>query len=181
MQPTATERLIVEMLCKIYKKLEITDSYDPDIVARAIGSHDYWVLDVKYGLRDGDGSMPPHVAAVSDTLDMYQFLQESFAEFDEDQIALISQIGLGTSPEFPGYDGGTEVEYSRAARYLVSDLNRFTGLHGSVSTNSHAPLAPMYARMVEVFLPIRATLDGRRMTFEEFVKVWRAAIHPNNR
>ena len=181
MQPTATEKLIVEMLCKIYKKLEITDSYDPDIVARAIGSHDYWVLDVKYGLRDGDGSMPPHVAAVSDTLEMYHFLQESFAEFDEDQIALISQIGLGTSSEFPGYDGDTEVEYSRAARYLVSDLNRFTSLNGSVSANSHAPLAPMYARMVEEFLPIRSNLKGRKMTHEEFIKVWRAAIHPNNR
>ncbi|WEJ22976.1 YfbU family protein [Pseudomonas sp. SD17-1] len=181
MQPTATERLIVEMLCEVYKKLEITDSYDPDIVARAMGSQDYWVLDWKYDVRDGDSETPPHVTAVVDTLDMYQFLQEAYEAFDDEQRQSVEAVGIGRTLEFPGYDGNNETDYLRAARYLVRDLDRFTRLQGSADTNSHAPLAPMYARMVEVFLPIRRNVVGRRMTVEEVVEVLNAAIHPDNR
>ena len=181
MQPTATERLIVEMLCEIYKKLEITDSYDPDIIARAMGSQDYWVLNWKYDIRDGEGENPPHVKLVLDTLDMYQFLQDAYDQFDAEQREVVAAVGIGGTLEFPGFDGNNETDYSRAARYLVNDLDRFARLRGSVDTNSLGPSVPMYARMLEVFLPIRINVLGRRMTVGEVIEVLQAAIHPDSR
>lgn len=52
MQPTATEQLILHMLCDIYKKLGITDSFDPDLIASAVSSDDCWVLDWAYDIKD---------------------------------------------------------------------------------------------------------------------------------
>ena len=181
MQPTATQRLIVEMLCKIYKKLEITDSYDPDVVSRAMGSGDYWVISSKYDIRDVDSDIPPHVDAVVNTLDMFECLRKAFVEFDDEQRKAVSDIGLGDTIEFPGYDVESEAEYSRAAHYLVNDLNRFTSLQLSVGIKSDYPLVPVYARMLDVFLPIRANVGDRILALEEVIEVLKAAIHPNNR
>jgi hypothetical protein len=51
MQPTAVEKLTVLMLCEIFKKLDIKDSFDPDLISRAVSSDDIWVLNWKYDIR----------------------------------------------------------------------------------------------------------------------------------
>ncbi|PXX67648.1 hypothetical protein SAMN05660489_03106 [Pseudomonas sp. LAMO17WK12:I10] len=72
MNPSATEKLILQMLCDVHKHLGIKDSYDPDLISRAVGSDDYWVLNWKYDIREENAENPPHVRAVVDALDMFR-------------------------------------------------------------------------------------------------------------
>ncbi|MNR04219.1 hypothetical protein D3C85_1201580 [compost metagenome] len=82
---------------------------------------------------------------------------------------------------FHGYDGNNEFEYLSAARYMVDHLDRFQSMRDVAKQNSHMPVVEMYARMFEVFEPIRVNLVGRLMSPAEIVEVLRASIHPSNR
>ena len=183
MQPTAVEKLTVLMLCDIYKKLDIKDSFDPDLISQAISSDDTWVLDWKYGIKDVDARRPAHVGLVADTLDMYSFLRDSFERIGADGQAEVEAAvpRARTNISFPGFDGNNEPEYRAAARYMVDHLGAFVSMRDVAAQNSHMPLVPMYARMIEVFEPIRRELVGRLMSPEEIVEVLRASVHPDNR
>ncbi|CRM52772.1 YfbU domain protein [Pseudomonas sp. 31 R 17] len=183
MQPTAVEKLTVLMLCDIYKKLEIKDSFDPELVSQVISSDDMWVLDWKYGIKDEGAETPPHVTAVVDTLDMYAFLRDSYAALGEAEKANLEEAVPHARGKisFPGYDGNNETEYLSTARYLVEDLDRFESMKTVAAVNSHFPVVEMYARMFEAFEPIRINLVGRLMNFAEIAEVLRASVHPDNR
>ena len=183
MQPTVIEQLTVRMLCEIYKKLGINDSFDPDLVSSAVASNDLWVLDWAYDIRDEHSHNPHHVTAVVDTLDMYSFLQDSFERLSPAEQAIVEgQVPRASSQiQFHGYDGNNELDHRRAVRYLVNDLDRFESMKDVATLNSHSPVVEMYARMYEVFEPIRAGLINRLMTPLEIVAVLQAAVHPSNR
>jgi uncharacterized protein YfbU (UPF0304 family) len=183
MQPTAVQKLTVLMLCEIFKKLEIKNSFDPDLISQAISSDDAWVLDWKYGIRDEGATNPPHVTAVVDTLDMYAFLRDSYESIGETGRAEVEESvpNARSKTSFHGYDGNNEFEYLSAARYMVDHLDRFQSMRDVAKQNSHMPVVEMYARMFEVFEPIRVNLVGRLMSPAEIVEVLRASIHPSNR
>lgn len=183
MQPTAVEKLTVLMLCEIFKKLDIKDSYDPDLISQAISSDDAWVLDWKYGIRDEGSTKPAYVTAVGDTLDMYSFLRDSFEELGEaEQAEVEAAVPHSRSKiSFHGYDGNNESEYLSAARYMVDHLDAFQSMKDVAALNSHMPVVDMYARMFAAFEPIRGKLLGRLMSAEEVIEVLRASIHPSNR
>lgn len=183
MRPTATEKLILQMLCDIHKRLEIEDSYDAGLISKAVASDDYWVLDFAYDIRDPGDETPAHVKLVLDTLDMYSFLRDSFEEIGPEgrQIVEAAVQNAAVKIEFPGFDGNHETEYRTAARFLVNELERFESMKEVAGRNSHSQQAPVYARMFEVFDPIRATLVGHLMSPEEIVEVLQARVHPENR
>lgn len=56
------------------------------------------------------------------------------------------------------------------ARFLVKEMKRFTQFDKR-SLNSHSRKRAEYERMLEVFEPIRARLDGRGMTPAEMAQV----------
>lgn len=183
MQPTVIEQLTVHMLCAIYKKLGIEDSFDPDLVSSAIASNDLWVLDWAYDIKDEQSHNPHYVTAVVDTLDMYSFLRDSFEQLSPAEQAIVeAEVPHASSQvQFRGYDGNNELDHRRAARYLVNHLDRFETMKDEATTNSHSPVVEMYARMFEVFEPIRAQLVNRLMGPHEIVAVLKAAVHPSNR
>lgn len=183
MQPTVIEQLTVQMLCEIYKKLGINDSFNPDLVSSAIASNDLWVLDLAYDIRDEHSHKPRHVTAVVDTLDMYSFLRDSFERLSPTEQAIVEgEVPSASSQiQFRGYDGNNELDHRRVARYLVDYLDRFETMKDVATLNSHSPVVEMYARMFEVFEPIRARLINRLMTPLEIVAVLQAAVHPSNR
>jgi len=183
MRPTATEKLILQMLCDIHKRLEIDDSYNADLISKAIASDDYWVLDWAYDIRDPGDETPEHVKLVGDTLDMYSFLRDSFEEIGPEgrQVVEATVQNAAAKIEFPGFDGNNETEYRTAARFLVDDLERFQTMKEVAGRNSHSPQVAAYARMIEVFDPIRVTLVGHLMSPEEIVEVLQARVHPENR
>ena len=176
MQPTATEQLILHMLCDIHKKLGITGSFDPDLVAKAISSDNCWVLNWAYDIKDENDVNPPHVIAVADALDMYDFMKDSFNSLDAEGKAVVEAAvpRAATAIEFPGFDGNNEGRYRTAARFFVEDLDRFSSMKSVADRNSHSPMASTYARQYQVFEPIRATLVGRFMTAGQIISVLQA-------
>ncbi|RYZ72704.1 MAG: hypothetical protein EOP09_02835 [Proteobacteria bacterium] len=183
MRPTATEKLILQMLCDVHKHLEIDDSYDADLISKAIASEDYWVLNWAYEIRDPGDETPAHVKLVVDALDMYSFLRDSFDEIGPEgrQVVEAAVQNAAAKIEFPGFDGNNETEYRTAARFLVDDLQRFQTMKEVADRNSHSPQAPVYARMFEIFDPIRTTLVGHLLSPEEIIEVLQARVHPENR
>lgn len=176
MQPSATEQLILHMLCDIYKKLGITDSFNPDLIASAISSDDCWVLNWAYDIKDEGDDNPPHVIATGNALEMYSFLSEGFNALDAQGKGIVvaavpSAVG---GVEFPGFDGNNEPRYRAAARYFVDHLDRFTSMKTVASRNSHTRMADNYARQYRVFEPIRATLSQRKMSPSEIIAVLQA-------
>lgn len=183
MQPTAVEKLTVLMLCEIFKKLDIKDSFDPDLISEAISSDESWVLAWKYDIKDEGAENPPHVTAVVNTLDMYSFLRDSYEAIGEAGRAEVEAAipGARSRVSFHGYDGNNESEYRSAARYLVEHLESFESMKDVARLNSHMPVVEMYARMFEAFEPIRIKLVGRLMGPAEIIEVLQASIHPSNR
>lgn len=183
MQPTVIEQLTVQMLCAIYKKLGIEDGFDPDLVSSAIASNDLWVLEWAYGIKHEQSHNPPYVTAVVNTLDMYSFLRDSFERLSPAEQAIVeAEVPHASSQvQFRGYDGNNELDHRRAARYLVNHLDRFETMKDEATSNSHSPVVEMYARMFEVFEPIRVQLVNRLMGPHEIVAVLQAAVHPSNR
>lgn len=176
MQPTATEQLILHMLCDIHKKLGITNSFNPDLIASAISSDDCWVLNWAYDIKDENDENPPHVTAVVNALDMYDFMKESFDRLDAQDKAVVEAAvpSAAVAVEFPGFDGNNEGRYRTAARFLVNELDRFTSMKQSAVRNSHSRMVGTYARQYQVFEPIRATLIGRLMTADQIIAVLQA-------
>lgn len=182
MNPSVTEKLILQMLCDIHKKLDIKDSYDADLISRAIASGDNWVLGWKYDIKEQDAELPPHVRLVGDALDLYSFLKESYEGLDAAgrQAVENGRANAAQWIEFPGFDGNNEPDHRAAARYIVEDLDGYQSMRDVASRNSHMPVVEMYTRMIEVFEPIRRNLIGRLMTPEEIILVLQAGVHPDN-
>lgn len=183
MNPTVTEKLILQMLCDIHKRLDIQDSYDPTLISKALASDDYWVLDWAYDISEPGTPTPPHVTAVVDALDMYSFLKESFEALSPQQREALEAAvpNVAARIDFPGFDGNNEGRYRTAARYLVNELDRFESMKDVADRNSHTRMVDVYGRMVAVFEPIRDGLIDRLMNVDEIVQVLDARIHPANR
>lgn len=183
MKVSPAEKLILLMLSDLHKKAAIKDSVDPELVSKAVVNDDLWVLDWKYpGLSLGTENRDD-VRFVVDVLDMFQFLSEGYGQLDDgDRQAVEDEHQhVASFLQFPGFDGNNESEYSAIARYLVDDLDSFQSLKQAAVKNSHCPMVGVYKRMLEVFIPIRATLAMRGPNAAEIATVMAARVHPDNR
>ena len=88
-EPTAAERLIIAMLCDIYEKLEINNSFDVALLRdAAVGPH-HWALQWGYPGLDEDPINELIPGQVTDILDMWDFIELSYGALPkEDQEAL---------------------------------------------------------------------------------------------
>lgn len=183
MKPTTIEKLSVLMLCEIYKKLDIQDSFDPKLVAQAVGDDDMWVLGWAYSGTFPEIDTPEEVVFVGDIFDMFSFLDEGYKDLSaEDKARVDASSDHATAwLTFSGYDGNNEWRYLSIANTMVNRLDRYTRFKEVANTNSHCPMVDLYARMDAVFKPIRNTLIMRTMSADEIIRVISEAVHPDNR
>lgn len=156
MELTNAQRLGLAMLAEIHKKLDIRDGVNSELVAKALWSHNDWAINWEHGMLFDDSERnPPHVKHVVEVLEMYDFLERSYAAIADDGRALIAEAYPYGSPTFPGFDGNEESEYYSAAQFLIEDLHRFQRFKDH-DLNSHAPTVEASERMLDVYRPIRA-------------------------
>src|SRR5690349_24945928 len=78
------EKLIVMMLCELYRKLGIEGEFDPEFVQSAILTGNPWGLDWKYGelfaVKDAESA---DVSEVVDILDMWNSVESSYGKLTE--------------------------------------------------------------------------------------------------
>jgi hypothetical protein len=70
-----SEKLILAMLAGIYKKLEIKDDIDPNVILAGIRGDAAWILQFQYA--DSAEELPAKVKETCDILDMYRWIESS--------------------------------------------------------------------------------------------------------
>ncbi|YBF18969.1 YfbU family protein [Klebsiella pneumoniae] len=130
MKYTQQEKLQTLMLCEIFKALEIKDSFNSDLIYKAIQSDQYWALDWEYSDLDSGEDTPEEVTFFVDTFDMYEILNYTYDNFNEadkaEVAASIRNFNGKNSLLFPGFDGNNETKYITIGRILKT-MGRFNG------------------------------------------------------
>ncbi len=155
------EKLITLMLCELYKRHKIDGKIDPLFVEEALLGGHYWGLEWQFpGIFHGDEDNKATVDEVVGILDMWSFLEESYARLSKkDKDSVQKKAGhFGRQVVFPGFDGNKETEHLHIAKFLINKLDRFTQFKGR-ELNSHVPLIHVYRRMVQAFESMRPALN----------------------
>jgi uncharacterized protein len=153
------ERLIIAMLCDIYKSGNIKGEIDPEFVASSILDRQEWALQWKYpGLFHGSDDAPAVLRETCDILEMYRVLTSSFeALSEEDQAKLRSKAApfddyLG----FRGFDHDSD-PHAWIIRFLVEMLNRYADIANpdlnSQSFETLSQYRSMLSRFKQIDLP----------------------------
>ena len=171
------EKLILTMLCDLYKKTGVKSEIDPDFVQSVIYGGHYWGLRWKYsGLFHDHKDAPAKVTFVVDVLDMWSFIEGGYERLTDEGKILVGKEAspFGANVKFPGFDGNNESEYMSIARFMIDDLDRFQIFKGRDSMNSHMPTLGGYRRMLDLFIPMRLKLVGRGLSDTEIVALLNA-------
>lgn len=172
MELTKAERLILYMLADISEHLKIPNSIDPAFLREVIsGGHD-WALDWELpGVFPQEVDSEESVRFVTDTLDMWSFIEHSFGELDEAGKGRVKEDAkLYGDPVFAGFDGNNEPGLISIARLFVEHMDRFHYLKGR-GLNSHHPTVAKYRAMLEVYAPIRPVLADRSLNADELIQI----------
>jgi uncharacterized protein YfbU (UPF0304 family) len=177
------EKLILVMLCDIYKELGIKGEVEANFVKSAINSGNLWGLKARYhGVFEMGDRDPRTVSEVGDILEMWWFMETAYKKMSKaDQDRVKEAHHFGQDLKFPGFDGNNEGEHHSVALFLVRDLDRFEGIGSKHDLNSHCPSLDGYRRMLEVFAPLRRSIAGRELSATEIIELLNARAHPENR
>jgi uncharacterized protein YfbU (UPF0304 family) len=174
------ERLLLVMMRDLYKHLGVTrGEIEPDFIAEMIWGGHYWAASWKLsGLFHGHADDPRNVRYVVDVLDMWSFLERGYEQLSAADKAKVEKgaAPFGDDVKFFGFDGNNETEQLGIALFLIEQLGRFTKFKGR-DLNSHMPTRDGYARMLQVWEPMRTTLMGRELSADEIIKLLLARRH----
>lgn len=182
MKLTNGERLITLMLCELYDKLDVVGEVDPDFLRTAIYTENEWSLAWKYpGIPFKSEDEPPELREVLDILEMWSFIETSYAELgqDEKNLLLTRTQPFTTAPRFPGFDGNNEAEYISISSILIDQLDRFQDFSGR-DLNAHMPTLGTYRRMLAKFREVREG-NWDLLDVDELESVLAERVHPENR
>jgi uncharacterized protein YfbU (UPF0304 family) len=177
------EKLILLVLCDLFKKLKLKSDIEPEFVEEVIYGGHYWALDWKYpGIFHGHEDSTAALHEVVNILDMWSFLEDGYAKLskkDKDRVAE-EAAPFGKHVVFHGFDGNGEAEYIGIARFMIEQLDRFTKFKGR-DLNAHMPTIDTHRRMLALFEPIRRTMMGRDLKTNEIIEILKSMIHPSRR
>ena len=173
------EKLILVMLCGIYKHQDIHGEADPDLVLASIFDGHSWGLDWGInGLFHDEEDSPRTVQEVGQILEMWWTIELAYEGFSAEEKEQINDEDLlfKSDVSFPGFDGNEESEHCSVAKFMVDGLGRFSDFKGR-SLNSHHPTLEGYRRMLQVYRPIQAEVRGR-ISVRQVIDLLRAFEHP---
>jgi uncharacterized protein YfbU (UPF0304 family) len=157
------QMLTIWLLTEVLKH---TKGYDDPktvkLIQQAIYGGHLWALDWEMtGVLHDHRDNRDNVSVVVDILDVWDFVEEAWAKFDEkDRERIAREVGpWAKEPKFLGFDGNNETEYLGIADFLVNQLDRFRRFKGR-SMNSHMPTVARYRNMAANFEMVRASMIG---------------------
>lgn len=174
------EKLIMLMICEVYKHLKMEGEIDPSFVEAALHGGHHWGLKWEYsGIFHGHEDNEKTVSEVGDVLDTWWFIEQSYAKLskkDKDRVEKEAHP-FGKNVTFPGFDGNYEGEHIGIAHFLIRDMDRFSDFKGR-DLNSHMPSIEAYRRMLPVFKPMRESLaGGNLLSAEQIIDLLNARRH----
>jgi uncharacterized protein len=169
---TKEQRLILLMICDLYKEPENRE-FNAEMIASAIvGGHD-WAIEWEYGaIFPEKPDSQEQVSFVGDVLDMWRFIEHGYSKLTTpDRNKIEGAVPYrGKDPKFAGFDGNNETTLMAIARMMIDGLGRFESFKGR-SLNSHSPSVARYSAMLKKWPDIRAKLHSRDMTADEIIEL----------
>lgn len=175
------EKLILTMLCDIYKKLNIDGEVDPEFISNAIFSGDLWAVKRNYpGIFDGKEPPVDVIQETENFLYMWSIIESSYSKLPEPEKEKVKTENFDMEPEFPGFDGNHEADHMGVARLLTEQLGNFASLGMRATKNSGMPRLPGYRRMHEVFRAFHGKTNGF-LPADALIEILRGRRHPEVR
>ncbi|MDH3209221.1 MAG: YfbU family protein [Burkholderiaceae bacterium] len=171
------EKMLMLMMRDIYKGLKLQGGEtDFDFIAQVIYGGHYWAPRWNMsGLFHSHADKPKDVSFTVDVLDMWSFIESAYTKLSKtDKERLAADVPYrGKHVQFLGFDGNNETDHLSIARFIIEEMNRFSGFKGR-DLNSHSRTLERYRRMLAVFLPMRPTLDGTSLSVNQLIKLLNA-------
>jgi uncharacterized protein len=180
---TNPEKLMLMMLAEIHDTVKVKDGIDTKLLKEAIYSHNTWALSWEMpGIITGDPKEknPPEVDEVVDILEMWDFIEEAHEALGpKDRKRVETEAApFGAHVKFSGFDGNHEGRLMSVASFLVEDLRKFSRFKGRDMNSHGSPPVDSYRRMLAVWEPLRATLDGNPLTADQVIQLLNAKRYP---
>lgn len=169
------EKLLIAMMGDVYKNLKIENSeIDPKFVNSVIHGGHYWAPKWNMqGLFHDYEDDPRHVRFVTNTLDMWLFIESGYEKLSQEDKKRVEKEAdpYGKNVKFMGFDGNNEAEHMSIARFLIDDMHRFESYKGRSYLNSHSPKIDTYKRMFSIFEPMRSNLIGNGLNADQIIRI----------
>ncbi|MEB3421772.1 YfbU family protein [Salipiger marinus] len=173
------EKIIISMLSDIHNEMNIDGQLNVKRVLDAMFGGHLWSLSWDYpGLFNVKEDDPQEVKETVDIIDMWSFIEHSFARLNDADKDLVRAANFGHDPEFSGFDGNNENHYG-IAHHLIKEMGRWENFKGRY-LNSHSRRVDGYLKMFVIFDSIRNNLGMRpnpAMTAQELVTIFEA-VYP---
>jgi uncharacterized protein YfbU (UPF0304 family) len=173
------ERLILVMLCDIYKALELKGAVDPDALKPLI-------LEARHNgaARAANGTPGEHrertavASEVSEILDMWSAVERGYKHLSiEEKRVVEAEAGpLGRGVRFSGFDAEREIEYRDAAHHLIEVTGLFERFQGR-NLEAHMPALAGYRRMLRLYGPMRPAARDARLGMRQIIDLANAEKH----
>ena len=177
------ERLVLHMLCDLFKHLEVRSEVDPKFVKEVLFGGHNWALRWQYsGIFHGHVDKRRTVSEVGNILDMWSSIESGFTALskpDKERLKEEAQL-FGEDPRFPGFDGNNESDYFSIARFMIEEMGRFESFKGR-ELNAHMPTLDIHFRMLAVFEPMKQTLTGGKLSVTQLIELFKERIHSERR
>lgn len=140
------------------------------------GGH-FWALGSEYpGVFETSEVDKRIVSEVVNILDRWRFIEASFAKMTKKQRDELSKSfgWAGKDIQFLGFDHqNNEFAHLSVARFYIDHLDTFSFLKGRDLDAHHATLH-IHRSMYATFDPMRGSLIGRELSFDELMAVLKA-------
>jgi uncharacterized protein YfbU (UPF0304 family) len=158
------EKLILAMLCDIYKAMNVKGAIDAERVGASIQD----------GRLEQFGAYlrrePAPMAEVGEILDMWSAIERGYKRLSvEEKQQVEAEAGpLGRGVRFSGFDGDSESEYRNIAYHFIEETGRFERFQGR-KLDAHMPSLDGYRRMLRLFGPMRPSTGDCRLGVRQII------------
>ena len=172
-----TERLILRMLCDLYRPPEKRE-FNPEFVSKATAFGHLWALDWEYGVDPQRSEEEAKETAA--ILDMWRLIEANFDRLSTEEKERV--ISATETPaqylRFEGFDGNDEPHYG-IARFMIKDMGRWKVFRDR-ELNCHYPSTDGYLRMLSVYRDVRSGSFTAELTVDQLIQIFNARKYPHD-
>jgi uncharacterized protein YfbU (UPF0304 family) len=171
------EKLILTMLCDLYRKVGAEGAIDPGFLQSAVRGGHYWAVEWQYpSFAHGHDNTVSQADFVSKVLGLWRQIEESFRQLSADQKGkVMSEAALTAQPSFPGWDGRRETDYMSIARFMTDRMNMFPSQKGKAGREAGKPSVSGYRKMLDLYDAFEQDARDRKLTAQELVNLLQVA------
>jgi uncharacterized protein YfbU (UPF0304 family) len=165
------ERLILVMLCDIYKALNLKGAVDPDILKpQILAAESNGATHTTNGAPGNHQDRTAIATEVSEILDMWSAIERGYKHLSVDEKRTVeAEAGpLGRGVRFSGFDCECETEYRDIAHVLIEETGQFERFQGR-NLDAHMPALAGYRRMLRLYAPMRSISGDRRLDVRQII------------